>query len=189
MRLFRGGWLGVRVFDPQTSIFIWRGSEMRASIARFATLLVVVIAMGAFGCKSTPKETTTTDTQSEWKESPGSRDTGMDSKKLDMTAIYFDYDRSDIRADQRDTLKTNAEKINGMTGNVTVEGHCDERGSEEYNLALGERRADTVKRYLVDLGVQSGRLSTVSFGESRPAVQGHDESAWRYNRRADFVGQ
>ena len=73
-----------------------------------------------------------------------------------------------------------------MTGNVVIEGNTDERGSEEYNLALGERRANTVKRYFVDMGVPSARLSTVSFGESRPAVQGHDESAWRYNRRADF---
>jgi len=76
-----------------------------------------------------------------------------------------------------------------MTTNVVIEGHCDERGSEEYNLALGERRADAVRRYMTDLGVPGGRMSTVSFGESRPAVQGHDESAWRYNRRADFVGQ
>ena len=70
---------------------------------------------------------------------------------------------------------------------MTVEGHCDERGSTEYNLALGERRANAVKRYLVDLGVPSNSLRTVSFGEERAAVQGHDESAWRYNRRADFT--
>jgi peptidoglycan-associated lipoprotein len=162
---------------------------MRASIARFTTLLVVVIALGAFGCKSTPKETTTGDTGSEWKESDaGTRDAGADSRKLDLNTIYFDFDRYDIRADQRDPLRANAEKIKGMSGNITIEGHCDERGSEEYNLALGERRADTTKRYLVDLGVPSARLSTVSFGESRPAVQGHDESAWRYNRRSEFVG-
>ena len=71
---------------------------------------------------------------------------------------------------------------------MTIEGHTDERGSAEYNLALGERRANAAKRYLVDLGVSSSQLSTVSFGEDRPAVQGHDESAWRYNRRAEFVG-
>ena len=71
-------------------------------------------------------------------------------------------------------------------GVITIEGHCDERGSEEYNLALGERRASGVKRYLVDLGVPASRLRTVSFGEAKPAVVGHDESAWRYNRRAEF---
>jgi len=162
---------------------------MRVSIARFATLLALVIAMGAFGCKSTPKETTSGDTKSEWKESPPTtRDTGETSKKLDLTVIYFDFDKYNIRPDQRDALRANAEKIKGLSGAVTIEGHTDERGSDEYNLALGERRADTVKRYIVDLGVPSARLSTVSFGESRPAVQGHDESAWRYNRRAEFVG-
>jgi peptidoglycan-associated lipoprotein len=71
-------------------------------------------------------------------------------------------------------------------GTVTIEGHCDERGSEEYNLALGDRRASGVKQYLVDLGVPASRLRTVSFGEAKPAVVGHDESAWRYNRRSEF---
>jgi peptidoglycan-associated lipoprotein len=163
---------------------------MRASIARFTTVAAVVIGLAAFGCASKPKETTpASDTGSEWKDAPSTGDTsGMSGKKLDMQTVYFDYDRSEIRADQRDAMRTNAGKINEMSGNVTVEGHCDERGSEEYNLALGERRAEAVKRYLADLGVSSSRLSTVSFGESRPAVQGHDESAWRYNRRAEFLG-
>jgi peptidoglycan-associated lipoprotein len=105
-----------------------------------------------------------------------------------VKTVYFDYDKSEIRSDARSALKSNAEVIGSGDGaTVTIEGHCDERGSTEYNLALGERRANAVKRYLVDLGVPSSRLRTVSFGEDRPAVQGHDESAWRYNRRADFV--
>ena len=162
---------------------------MRASIARFTTAVAVVIALGAFGCKSKPKETTqTSDTNSEWKEAPTNRDSGAGGagRTLDLTTIYFDFDKYDIRADQRDAAKANAARVKDMTGNVVIEGNTDERGSEEYNLALGERRANTVKRYFVDMGVPSARLSTVSFGESRPAVQGHDESAWRYNRRADF---
>jgi len=162
---------------------------MRASIARFTTAVAVVIAMGAIGCQSKPKPTTeTTKTDSEWKEQPTTpreSSTGM-SKKLDLTTIYFDFDKSDIRADQRDAAKADAAKVKGMTGSVVIEGNTDERGSEEYNLALGERRADSVKRYFVDSGVPGSRLSTVSFGESRPAVQGHDESAWKYNRRVDF---
>jgi peptidoglycan-associated lipoprotein len=162
----------------------------RTSIARCASVALLVVALGAFGCKTTKKETTqTTDTTGGWKEAPApdSGTTGA-GRNLGLTTIYFDYDRSDIRSDQRDALKANADKLKGMTANATIEGHCDERGSEEYNLALGDRRADAVRRYMVDLGVPSARLSTVSFGESRPAVQGHDESAWRYNRRADFVG-
>jgi peptidoglycan-associated lipoprotein len=162
---------------------------MRASFARFATVIAVVIGLGAFGCASKPKETTSsTDTKSEWKEAPSSRETTAGAgKKLDLQTIYFDFDKSDIRADQRDALKANATKIQGMSGNIMIEGNTDERGTEEYNLALGERRADSVKKYLVNLGVPGARLSTVSFGEARPAVQGHDESAWKYNRRADFT--
>ena len=161
---------------------------MRASIARFTTAVAVVIAMGAVGCKSTPKTTTeSTKTDSEWKEAPTARESGTGmSTKLDLKTIYFDFDKYDIRADQRDAAKADAAKVKGMTGNVVIEGNTDERGSEEYNLALGERRADSVKRYFVDSGVPGSRLSTVSFGESRPAVQGHDESAWKYNRRVDF---
>ena len=85
-------------------------------------------------------------------------------------------------------MRNNAEAIKGNSswGEVTVEGNTDERGSEEYNLALGERRARAVMRYLSDLGVPRSRLEIVSFGEAKPAVMGHDESAWRYNRRSDF---
>jgi len=78
----------------------------------------------------------------------------------DLQTIYFAFNRSDIRSDAQSALKSNAETINGMPGPVTVEGHCDERGSTEYNLALGERRAAAVKRYLVDLGVPSSKLRT-----------------------------
>jgi len=69
---------------------------------------------------------------------------------------------------------------------LVIEGNCDERGTEEYNLALGERRAHSVKQYLVSAGVPASRVDTVSFGESKPAAPGHDESAWKWNRRADF---
>jgi peptidoglycan-associated lipoprotein len=70
---------------------------------------------------------------------------------------------------------------------VQVEGHCDERGSIEYNLALGERRAQSVKNYLTQLGIEASRLSTISYGEEKPAVDGHDEAAWEKNRRAEFT--
>ncbi len=107
-----------------------------------------------------------------------------------LQTIYFDYDRAVVRGDQKSALESSAVAIgnNASWGTIVVEGHCDERGSEEYNLALGERRATAVKRYLTDLGVPSQRLDVVSFGESKPAVQGHDESAWRWNRRAEFRG-
>ncbi len=106
----------------------------------------------------------------------------------ELEAVYFDYDRALIRDDQKPTLRGNSSAIVSRDEwrTIVVEGHCDERGSEEYNLALGERRANSVKQYLANLGVPSGRMDTVSFGESKPAVQGHDESAWKWNRRAEF---
>jgi peptidoglycan-associated lipoprotein len=107
-------------------------------------------------------------------------------QQTNLAPVYFDFDMSNIRDDQKPTLQQNATAINGMTSTIVIEGHCDERGSEEYNLALGERRASAVKQYLVDSGVDGGRLETVSFGESSPAVQGSDESAWKWNRRAEF---
>ena len=105
-----------------------------------------------------------------------------------LDAIYFDYDRSTLRPDAAATLKAHAEKIRSFPAwaAITVEGHCDERGTEEYNLALGDRRADAVKRYLVTLGVPGDRIRTVSYGELKPKQQGHDESAWQWNRRAEF---
>jgi peptidoglycan-associated lipoprotein len=159
--------------------------------------LVGVLALSAatsawMGCSSTPENENAsgTNTNSEFREAP-STDGGADSmggKIPGFQTVYFDYDSSDIREDARPALRANADKLNaGGLGTVTVEGHCDERGSTEYNLALGERRANAIKRYLVDLGVPSSNLRTVSFGEERPSVQGHDESAWRYNRRADFT--
>jgi peptidoglycan-associated lipoprotein len=106
----------------------------------------------------------------------------------ELGTIYFDYDSSAVREDARRILRTNGQAIGNHSdwGTVTLEGHCDERGSEEYNLALGERRATAAKRYLVDLGIPASRIVTVSFGESSPAVQGHDESAWQWNRRVEF---
>ena len=106
----------------------------------------------------------------------------------ELRTIYFDFNKADVRADARAVLKANADIIiaNRALGSITLQGNCDERGSEEFNLALGERRAASVKQYLVDLGVPASRLRTVSFGESKPAVMGHTESAWRWNRRTDF---
>jgi peptidoglycan-associated lipoprotein len=110
---------------------------------------------------------------------------------LSLRPIYFDTDQAVLRADARAALEVRAEAIrqHPELGVVTIEGHCDERGSDEYNLALGKRRAAAVKRYLVDLGVPASRLETVSYGESRPAVPGHDETSWRYNRRSELASE
>jgi peptidoglycan-associated lipoprotein len=103
--------------------------------------------------------------------------------------VYFDFDRSDLRQDARNVLSKNAETMlkSLKTAKIKIEGHCDERGSAEYNLALGERRAKSVQQYLLTLGVQPDRLSVISYGKEKPAVQGNDEEAWAKNRRAEFV--
>jgi peptidoglycan-associated lipoprotein len=99
--------------------------------------------------------------------------------------IFFDLDSSVVNSDGQATLKTQADWLKKNSSvNVTVEGHCDERGTREYNLALGERRASAAKNYLVSLGVSASHIQTVSYGKERPAVVGSDESAWSQNRRA-----
>lgn len=102
--------------------------------------------------------------------------------------IFFDFDESIIRDDQKATLKENTAWLRAnSTVKITIEGHADERGTSEYNLALGERRAKATKDYLVAAGIHPTRIVTISYGEERPFVFGHDESAWRWNRRAHFV--
>jgi len=104
--------------------------------------------------------------------------------------VFFQYDRAIIEADQRAALDENVRWL--MTNarvRIVVEGHCDERGTAEYNLGLGERRAKAVRDYLVTAGVAPSRISTISYGKERAFVPGHDESAWRQNRRAHFSVQ
>jgi peptidoglycan-associated lipoprotein len=106
-----------------------------------------------------------------------------------LETVYFDFDKSDLRQDARNVLAKNAEILlkTKQGAIVKVEGHCDERGSAEYNLALGERRAKSAMQYLLTLGVQPERLSIVSYGKEKPAIQGDDEAAWAKNRRAELV--
>jgi peptidoglycan-associated lipoprotein len=105
-----------------------------------------------------------------------------------LRTVFFGYDSSNLDADAKDTLKNNAEfmKTNAAV-EVQVEGHCDERGGRQYNLALGERRAKSVRDHLVALGVAAKRVTIVSYGNERPSAEGHDESAWSKNRRGNFV--
>ncbi len=164
---------------------------------RFGAIVIVIgaIALGSAGCAS--KLTGSADdasaqgtgTGSEFDDgSLGAGSSVSTSTIGDLDSVYFDYDKSAIRSESAGVLRGNARiiKVNADWGRITIEGNTDERGSEEYNLALGERRAMAVKRYLIDLGVPSSRLQIVSFGEAKPAVPGHDESAYRYNRRSDF---
>jgi peptidoglycan-associated lipoprotein len=105
---------------------------------------------------------------------------------------YFDYDRHTLRPDAIEALKGDSTELRDILKDypdykLTIEGHCDERGSAEYNIALGQARADAAKSYLVGVGIPSGQLGTVSYGKERPACQDHDENCWQKNRRIHIV--
>jgi len=108
--------------------------------------------------------------------------------ELSLQNIYFDYDKSAIRPDAREILKVNAEIFTkNSSAKIVVEGHCDERGTAEYNMALGERRAQEAKQYLVNLGIDASRIETISYGKERPLDNRSTEEAWAQNRRAQFL--
>jgi len=105
-----------------------------------------------------------------------------------LKTVYFDFNSASLRSDTKSTLEANAAFLKAnATAEVQVEGHCDERGSVQYNLALGERRAKAVRDYLVAKGVEGRRISIISFGKERPISFGHDETSWGQNRRGNFV--
>lgn len=119
--------------------------------------------------------------------------TAQISAKIDAVAtlrepVHFEFDKSRITDEAAAVLQRKAEVLRQHPDlRITIEGHCDERGSLEYNMALGQRRAESTRRYLTGLGIQGAMFSTVSFGEERPIAQGHDEQAWAQNRRSEFV--
>ena len=120
------------------------------------------------------------------KKTPGIEGVVLESKML--KDIHFDFDRYNIQVEEAEILKENSALLKKYPGmKFQIEGHCDERGTGEYNLALGERRANSVKKYLVSLGIAPSRVSTISYGEERPFDPGHSEEAWTKNRRAHFV--
>lgn len=161
--------------------------------ARFALVGIAALSLLLTGCSSTPKKDKSAagsegDTGSEFSDggAAGTDQAAGSGASLELGTAYFDFNRSEIRNDMRDVLRKNGDTLRGSSGVTVIEGHADERGSEEYNLALGERRAESVRKYLTALGVSKGQLKVVSYGEAKPAVRGHDESAWRWNRRAEF---
>ena len=167
----------------------------RRPTSRISTKSVACLAaltLLAFGCPTTSEEADTT-TDSEFVQ--GDQDAVeevvveevevVSDMALDLGVVYFDFDRSNVRADARPVLRSNGDQLRRAGAAVRIEGHTDERGDEEYNLALGERRANSVKRYLENLGVDGSRMRILSYGEAKPAVAGHTEDAWRYNRRVE----
>lgn len=128
----------------------------------------------------------------EWEEAAPGVETFLGIDEINrqhlLKTIRFDFDRAEIRADQRATLQENAAWLREHADvRILLEGHCDERGTREYNLSLGDRRAQATRDYLISLGIGVERVETVSYGEERPAATGNDEQAWAQNRRTEFV--
>jgi peptidoglycan-associated lipoprotein len=153
--------------------------------------LAALLAFGATACskKTAPNPASDPKLQSTGTDSGRSDETSASSSSVptELNDIYFDYDQSLLRGDAIATLSSNGKALEDDPAmRVTLEGHCDERGTVEYNLALGDRRARAAREFLTKLGIDGSRLSTVSYGEERPFASGHDESAWRQNRRVHF---
>ena len=171
------------------------------------SLAIVLVFSFAVACKKKPKEVPPPPPQTQEQppvervEAPVVQEPQLSEEELllqksldqinrekPLGTIYFDYDRAVIRDDARATLDANAAWMKKFrSAKVLVEGHCDERGTEEYNLALGEKRAKATQDYLLSLGVPADRMKIISYGKSQPVNPGHDESAWQMNRRAQFL--
>lgn len=168
----------------------------RTTALAFVALLLVVAA----GCakkpaatppvppapKSTPTQTSTpTDTPTPPTSTPEPSKPGVGAR--DLQVVYFGYDSFTLDDGARAALDSNAKQMRDNPAlEVSVDGHCDERGTVEYNQALGQKRAETVQQYLTDAGIPANRFRVISYGKERPADEGHDESAWAKNRRVEF---
>jgi peptidoglycan-associated lipoprotein len=164
----------------------------------FATKILGVFAavMLLAACESTPSTTANTSSTGTASGATGgstSTSSVTPGSVSDFTVnvgdrVFFDLNKYDLKADARATLDKQAAWLKQYPKYaITIEGHCDERGTREYNMALGERRATSTKNYLVNLGVPAARIKTISYGKERPVALGHNEDAWKQNRRAVTV--
>jgi peptidoglycan-associated lipoprotein len=187
---------------------------MQSKVLTHAMILALVAALSLVGCKKKPfpptgptgsgagKDGTATTTPPPITGSdiggagggvkidgPGMRPdvTSADLEKHEFPTVYFDYDSAKIKPAEMSKLKTVADALKGGSKKLLIEGHCDERGTAEYNRALGERRAQAALAELKRMGIDASRLSTISFGKDRPVEPAHDDSAWSRNRRCEFV--
>lgn len=168
---------------------------------KLLSLCGVVLFLAA--CETTPQDSGQADgtganqggANTAGQQDAGTNGDGMEVARVDQRSlqeilaqdvgdrVFFDYDKSLIRPDGQRTLRRQAEFLRANpTATITIEGRCDERGTREYNLALGDRRANAAKDFLVSLGISPDRIRTISYGKERPVVLGHDEAAWAQNR-------
>lgn len=155
--------------------------------------ILLVLGFVLAGCSSTSKKGSGNTSDSMVDDNSDALALELNGSSDDNTAgalktIYFDFNSSNLTSAGKSTLEQNAMWLKGVESvDIQIEGHCDERGGQQYNLALGERRAKSVKSYLEALGVASARVSVISYGKEKPNSFGHDEESWSKNRRANFV--
>ena len=156
---------------------------MKLNISKILLLLSI---FSLISCGTTTKKSTDKDKINLKDIQVNSDSDSQDAGALET--VYFPFNSSDLRENAQKSLEQNASFLNKFrTLKIQVEGHCDERGSTQYNLALGEKRAQTIKDYLVASGVEPSRITTISFGKERPISLNHDEVSWSKNRRGNFV--
>ena len=169
-------------------------------VTRLMLIAATGLMLAACGNKPLPEATNTSEAVGPSTSTSGADSSGVGSSALSAeqqaleaakaagVIVYFDYDRAEVKPEFVPVIAAHAKFLNGNpTRKVRLEGHSDERGSREYNIGLGERRAQTVRRALMLQGVTENQITTVSYGEERPAVQGSDESAYSKNRRVELV--
>ncbi|MFN2432058.1 MAG: peptidoglycan-associated lipoprotein Pal [Gemmatimonadota bacterium] len=176
-------------------------SVPRKPVVGPALLAILVFALVADGCSRRRAPETDVTTTTGGADTTAMAPAGETDRAADVMAdriaaaratiserIYFDFNRSEVRADSRDVLARKVDAMNELPEiAIRIEGHADERGTVEYNLALGERRAQAAKDYLVNAGIDPSRITTISYGEEQPAIDESNESAWAENRRYEFV--
>ncbi len=157
-------------------------------MTKFNLFAMAAAGLVLAGCSSTPTEEGTKTTAAPATPVVGAAAAAAPAATVG-SVVYFDFDRDEVKPEFMAVIKAQAASLAGNAKKVTLEGHADERGTREYNLSLGERRAKSVAEVLKASGITADRIKLVSFGEDRPAVEGHDESAWSKNRRVEFVAQ
>ncbi len=157
----------------------------------FASLLTMALIISS--CSSTSENKAGSDSDSAVDDNASATSLELNGSSDASTAgplqtVYFEFDSTTLSSETKEVLNQNAMWLKGMESvDIQIEGHADERGGQQYNLALGERRAKAVKNYLEALGVKSSRITVISYGKEKPNAFGHDESTWSKNRRANFV--
>lgn len=161
----------------------------------FLLLIPTVALLGLFGCATSSKDDAgSAGTGSEFSDAGATAGSEADATATEVPKgwtnpgiVHFAFDRSEISAGDVPVLKNVAGQLNDLGIKIVISGYTDDRGTEEYNLALGERRAAAVRRYVVNLGVPANQMTIVSYGELRPLQRGNNEAAWAMNRRAQFA--